>query len=95
MKHMKKYFLFNAPPQLKVHLNVLTCLCFITTKSTTIFSTHVDGIKMELIFIHSSLVQNELRPFSVGWKSHSLHSWISCWCIERSQLPCYHIQCIQ
>ena len=24
-----------------------------------------------------------------------LHSWISCWCIERSQLPCYHIQCIQ
>ena len=90
----ERIFPFNAPPQFKVHLKVLICSCFITTNSTTIFSIQVDGIKIELFFIHSSLVQNEIRPFSVGWKSHSLHSLISCWFIEKSQLPCYHIQCI-
>ena len=38
--------------------------CFLTAKSTTIFSTQVDGLEMELFFIHSYLVQSENIIFS-------------------------------
>ena len=47
----------------KVYLEVLTPSCFITTKSTMIFSTQVDGLEIELFVIHSYLGQNENTVF--------------------------------
>ena len=79
MKHVKNYILIMH--LLKVPLQGLTSSCFISTKSTPIFSTQVDGLEMELFFIHSYLVRNE-KTYCVGWKIHSLHSWIPCWCTE-------------
>ena len=66
----------------KVPLQGLTSSCCISTKSTLIFSTQVDGLEMELFFIHSYLVRNEKTIFGVGWKIQTLHSWIPCWCTE-------------
>ena len=66
---------------LKVYLDLLSPSCFITTKSTTIFSTQDDGLEMEL-FLFTAIWCRMKRPFLVGWTSHSLHSLIPCWFIE-------------
>ena len=63
---------------LRVSIEVLTSGCFITTKSTTIFSIQVDRFGF-LITVHWCGMK---RPISVGCKLHSQHSWIPCWCIE-------------
>ena len=48
MKHLNNYILIMH--LLKVPLEGLTSSCFITTKSTPIFSIQVDGLDIELFF---------------------------------------------
>ena len=49
---------------LKVYLVVWNPNCFISTKSSTIIATQVDGQEMELFCIPSYVVQNEKTIFS-------------------------------